>query len=103
MALLHHLAGGDTYGYLRWDGHALALGQVVAGETVELDSATVASGAGWHRLTVVAAGRHLRGYLDGELLVHGHADPLPPARVGLSVEGSGTLRLAELRVDAAPE
>ncbi len=103
LALLHHVGGPDSYGYLRWDGRSLLLGQVVAGRAEEFDRATVEAASGWHQLTVVAAGRHLRGYLDGELLVHGHADPLPAGRIGLLLQGSGSVRLAELRADSAQE
>jgi len=48
------------------------------------------------RLALSVAGRHLKGFVDGQMAVHGHGDPGPPGCAGLVLEGTGTVRLLEL-------
>ncbi len=64
-----------------------------------LDDATQALPAGPFRLAVSAAGRHLRGTLDGKLVVHGHEPALPGGACGMLVEGRGRLRILRLEVE----
>lgn len=45
---------------------------------------------------VVANGDHFRGYIDKEMIVHGHADAPNAGSVGLKVEGSGILKLEKI-------
>ena len=51
-------------------------------------------------LKAYAVGTHFRGYLGGEQLTHPHADAAPPGRVGLQLDGEGTVRV--LALSAAP-
>lgn len=50
------------------------------------------------RLAVSAAGRHLRGTMNGDLVAHGHGPALPAGQVGLIFEGRGTVRVLEVTV-----
>ncbi len=50
------------------------------------------------RLAVSATGRHLKGLLNGETIVHGHETTGPPGGCGLYLDGRGELRLLSLRV-----
>ena len=66
-------------------------------------SRTLAAGSGRLprgvvNLTASAAGSHLKGMLDGALLVHGHASRREQGQVGLFFDGSGTVRVLEVRV-----
>lgn len=97
LGLLHHIRG-DDYDFLILDADSLRLGRRVGGEETLLDQVTIDLTHGWHELEVVAAGDHFRGYLDGELLVHGHAGARPPGEVGLLLDGAGTIALDDLRV-----
>jgi uncharacterized membrane protein len=47
-------------------------------------------------IAVFAAGRHFRGMLDGEVVVHGHQRALPAGGCGLLVDGTGTIRIVSL-------
>lgn len=49
-------------------------------------------------LAVSAAGRHLRGMLEGELVVHGHEPALPEGGAGLLIDGKGSVRIEKLVV-----
>lgn len=97
LGLLHHIRG-DDYDYLILDGGSLRLGRRAAGEDTVLERAEIELSPGWHELEVVAAGDHFRGYVDGELLVHGHAGERSPGRVGVLIDGAGALALDDLRV-----
>ena len=43
---------------------------------------------------------HFRGYLNEKLVTHGHAKDLPPGATGLLIDGSGTVLLDEIVVQA---
>jgi uncharacterized membrane protein len=45
---------------------------------------------------VVGNGTHFRGYINKEMVVHGHGDAPKAGSVGLKVEGSGTLALQKM-------
>ncbi|RMF75687.1 MAG: hypothetical protein D6738_03245 [Acidobacteria bacterium] len=45
------------------------------------------------RLRVSAAGRHLKGFVDDALVVHGHRPAGAPGLVGLLVDGRGRVVL----------
>jgi uncharacterized membrane protein len=48
-------------------------------------------------LTMSVAGSHLKGLIDGALVVHGHAAPEGAGQTGLFFDGSGTVRVLELK------
>jgi hypothetical protein len=68
------------------------------GKARTLGKATRRLGDGALRLTVSAIGRHLRGLIDDELVVHGHEPALPDGGCGLLLDGSGTLRVVSVKV-----
>jgi len=45
---------------------------------------------------VVGNGAHFRGYINNEMVVHGHGDAPPPGSVGLKLDGSGTFLLQKM-------
>lgn len=47
---------------------------------------------------VVANGTHFRGYIDKEMIVHGHGDAPEPGNVGLKMEGSGIILLQQMEL-----
>ncbi|RMH21317.1 MAG: hypothetical protein D6696_06045, partial [Acidobacteria bacterium] len=47
-------------------------------------------------LAASAAGRHLKGLLDGKTVVHGHVAPPPDGRCGLLLDGRGRVRIHRL-------
>lgn len=49
-------------------------------------------------LTLTVAGRHLKGYKDGALAVHAHKNPGEKGQAGLWFQGSGKLKLKELKI-----
>lgn len=103
-SLVHHVQDARTYDFLALDKPAsgavtLRQGRVENGAETTLDSGT-ASLDGPAELKAYAVGTHFRGYLGGEQLTHPHADAAPPGRVGLRLDGQGTVRV--LALSAAP-
>jgi uncharacterized membrane protein len=54
-------------------------------------------------IAVSVAGTHLKGYVDGRTVAHGHGDPGVPGQIGLLFDGEGTVRLRSLKVEPLPE
>ena len=63
-----------------------------------LDQASAQLPSGPIELAVTAAGRHLRGTLAGQLVVHGHEPALPDGGAGILVDGAGPIRIERLVV-----
>ena len=98
FGVLHHVAGSDSYDLLMVENGNLALARHRHQGDSTAGDATVATLTGWHLIEAVGVGGHFRGYLDGELVVHGHTDEGPAGRAGLLIEGTGRVRIDDLRV-----
>jgi hypothetical protein len=51
------------------------------------------------KLVLSSAGMHIKGMLNGRVLVHAHEAPSPNGSVGLLFDGEGTVRLISLQVE----
>ncbi|MCH7763347.1 MAG: hypothetical protein IIB95_06345, partial [Candidatus Marinimicrobia bacterium] len=49
-------------------------------------------------LSVVGDGRHYRGYINDEMVVHAHDTPLEPGNVGIYFRGNGRIFLGSITV-----
>ena len=98
--LVHHVRDAQNYDFLALDKAApgdvaLRQGRVEGGrETTLAEGAAPLDGPA--ALKAYAVGTHFRGYLGGEQLTHPHADAAPPGRVGLRLDGRGTVRVLAL-------
>lgn len=101
FGLAHHTVAADRAGMLRVQapGGELAL-VTLRGESPPkvLDSAERPLPDGTFDLGVYAAGRHLRGMVGGETVLHGHEPALPDGRVGLFFDGEGRVVVRSLTV-----
>lgn len=101
LALVHHRGRGED----RLELHRTAAGTLTVRLMRDdriLDEARLAESDSHLTLTASAAGRHLKGFVDDRLVVHGHAEELPPGAVGLLTEGRGMIRLYRLEVMPGP-
>lgn len=103
VGVAHHVAG-DAGGLftLGSDGHRALIDRRAEGDEV-LDSAEGPAPEGTVTLAVSAAGRHLKGLVDGETVTHGHVEADPPGGCGLRLDGDGTVRLVSLTVTPLEE
>jgi uncharacterized membrane protein len=103
VGLAHHVRSAREAGVFTLDvpSGEFALATLREDAPVKrLDEASGEIPAQVFRLSVSAAGRHLRGMLDGALVAHGHEPPLPSGGCGLFFDGHGRVRV--LRVDVEP-
>ena len=98
IGLALHVGGSDTLDFLTWDGSTMVLGARRNARDEQLASEPTAGDGGWHEIELVAAGTHFRGYLDGELIVHGHTDAAPVGPAAIMLEGTGKIRLDDIRI-----
>jgi uncharacterized membrane protein len=99
VALVHHVQDNSRFDFLEVGGNQLRLGRNAEGSTVVQDEGS-ASLTGWFSLRVVGDATHLRGYLDDQLVVHGHGTEARPGMVGLLIEGGGRLMVGGLEAQA---
>lgn len=99
VGLVHHLARSGDGGFLAVSsGGPANLSDLRSGQRKVLDEKTVALPAETFTLSVSSAGRHLKGFLDGKMVLHGHIAPGPAGACGLQFEGQGKLRIHEAKV-----
>lgn len=95
VSLLHHVQGAQSYDVLEMEGSRLRQGRVTDGTQSTFATSTV-EGGGWRTIRAVGDGTHFRGYVDGEMMVHGHGDAASSGSVGLRLDGTGTVLLRHL-------
>ena len=99
-ALVHHVQDARTYDFLALDRPAAGDVTLRQGRVANGDETTMARGTapldGPAEIKAYAVGTHFRGYLGDEQLTHPHADAAPPGRVGLRLDGQGTVRVLAL-------
>lgn len=100
VGIAHHVRGAGDLGLFTVERPAgrFALTTLEEGEARSLDSQSGDVPGRPARLVVSAIGRHLRGLVDGEMVVHGHEPALPDGACGLLLDGRGTVRVREMKV-----
>jgi uncharacterized membrane protein len=107
--IVHHVQGAQNYDFVALEpsssgGGTMRLGRVRGGKrSVSAEGSYAAQerkSGGMVPVRVVSSSSHYRGYVGGEMAAHGHAEAPTPGRVGLRLEGSGTVLLGEMRVQS---
>lgn len=91
LTLVNHLQDLNNYDYVSITGEGTVVqGRLADGETevFETGNADVSDSV---FVRTVANGTHFRGYVDKEMVVHGHGDAPMAGRVGFRLDGSGTI------------
>lgn len=99
VSLVHHVQDQMNYDYFSIGNTKFKLGRMKNGVDKILSEKSVTHNC-WINLRVVGDGRHFRGYLGDELLLHGHKKDLPPGTSGLKIDGSGIIYLKKLMVQS---
>jgi hypothetical protein len=100
VKLLHHSSGKDNYEFVALEGGVMKLGRVENGEEKIFDTKEVEVPQDWFTLTVTAAGTHYKGYINDEMITHGHGDMMKPGLLGIVASGDGTISVK--KVEATP-
>jgi len=99
IQLVHNVQDNSSYDFLSLQNGTVQLGRVSAGKSKVFDEETTEV-SGWVSLRVVGDGRHFRGYINEELVTHGHDDALPRGPVGIAIAGSGKLLWDNIKVQS---
>ncbi|MHB2150295.1 DUF2231 domain-containing protein [Calditrichota bacterium LG25] len=100
--LAHHILQPNTYDFLAVENKAVRLGRLEKGKVKIFDT-------GARELTpeltlkVVSSKGHYRGYVNGQLIVHGHGSDLKPGQTGFALLGSGQLQIKYIKVVSLDE
>jgi len=99
LGVAHHLGSGDDGGFLTvtTEGRA-SLSDVRDGRVSSLSDEAFDLPTGPFTLTVSAAGRHLRGLVNGATVTHAHLGRPPDGLAGLLLDGRGSLRIVSIEV-----
>lgn len=99
LGVVHHASGASDRGgfSVNTEGTAV-LEDHRAQKRTELDRQPIDLPSGRFVLAVSAAGRHLKGLVDGRTVTHGHIAAGPDGSGGLRFEGQGTVRIVRLLI-----
>lgn len=98
LTLVNHVQDTSNYDYVSITGDGtVEQGRISDGDTevFETGSADVSDPI---FVRTVANGTHFRGYIDKEMIVHGHGDAPEAGGVGIKLDGSGTLLLERIEL-----
>ncbi len=99
LMLVHHVQDTENYDFLALENGTMRQGRVRQGQTTVFDEGSF-NQEGWLSVRVVSDRTHFRGYAGDQMIVHGHGDAPEPGPVGLRIEGTGTVLLGRLDVQA---
>ncbi|MEM9555265.1 MAG: DUF2231 domain-containing protein [Acidobacteriota bacterium] len=99
IGLVHHATALDSAGFFTISATGSARLEARDGDSRKvLDEQAATKPDRPFELSVSSAGRHLKGFVDGTMVAHGHIAPGAPGGCGLWLDGAGTVRIVSLRV-----
>jgi len=104
LKFVYHFKDESNYEYVSINDNTMELGRVVEGNKKVLDSKSYQLAAAvWNTLRFSAAGEHFKGYLNDEMITHGHDEEMEPGFAGIMVNGTGTVLIKSISVVALEE
>jgi uncharacterized membrane protein len=96
LSLVNHVQNAENYDFvtLSLDG-TISQGRVSNGER-EIFAQEEYSASGMLFIRTVANGTHFRGYINKEMVVHGHGGAPEAGKVGVRIDGSGTVLIDQI-------
>jgi len=99
LKFVYHFKDESNYEYVSINDNTMELGRVVEGNKKELDSKSYQlAAADWNTLRFSAAGEHFKGYLNDEMITHGHDEEMEPGFAGIMVNGTGTVLIKSISI-----
>lgn len=92
VRLAHHVQDARNYHFMEIEGTEISLGRLVDGR-VDISDRGRFDAKGWIGVRAVGDGTHFRGYIQQEMVAHGHGRAPAPGSVGLFVQGTGILKM----------
>lgn len=98
MMVVHHMQDKANFDFMALNpGGGVALGRMENGSQSIIEEGS----ANWQQadsVKLVNSGEHQRGYIDGELIVHGHIEEASEGPIGLKKEGTGSLDIIKMQL-----
>tara|TARA_B100001123_G_scaffold331033_1_gene373162 strand:+ start:1088 stop:2167 length:1080 start_codon:yes stop_codon:yes gene_type:complete len=99
IRLLLHVQNSETFDFFSATKNVIQLGRVNEGvETIFEEKELLQSG--WLDLQIFGGEGHFRGYVNGDLITHGHADDLEPGPFGMQIQGEGRLLVDQIQIQS---
>ena len=99
LQLVYHVQDARTFDFLSVERDAVKLGRTDNAVTTVFEEKPLED-TGWLALRVFGGDGHFRGYVNGELMTHGYANDLAAGPFGLRVDGTGTVLIERIQVQA---
>lgn len=99
VRVVHHVRGARYYDALAWQDDDVRLIRVEGSQVTVFDRHSQPM-RGWQTVRVVGAGTTFRAYIEDTMVVDADENPAGPGQVGLSLEGSGVVRVRSMDVRA---
>ena len=99
LQIVHHVQDTLTYLFTEIAAGTMRQGRMQNGQADIMDQKAFA-GQGWQQIRVVADRTHFRAYAGGTLITHGHGPAPESGPVGLRLDGTGTVLLGRIDVQA---
>lgn len=98
-SVLYGFVSKDQTDFIEFGQGTVEQGRRASGSS-ETFAEKVMTPTGWFTLTAVSDGSHFRGYVNGQLVVHGHGDPSSDGSVGLDFDGTGLVQIRRLSIQS---
>ncbi len=95
--LVHHFNNENNFDFMKIGERAIALGKVINEKEYIIEESELDI-KNWVLIKNISDGDHFRGYIDNELLLHGHGDESDAGEVGLLFKGNGNIGLKVINV-----
>ncbi len=98
VRLMHHVQDSLSYHFMEVGKEMIRLGAVVSGEEEIQEESSLPQLSEDPTFRVVGAETHFRGYVAGDLVVHGHGSAPEAGVAGLSLTGAGTIKVGQMQL-----
>jgi len=99
LKFVYHFKDESNYQFVSIKENTMVLGRIVDGNKKVLDSKDYQLDTSqWNTLRFSAAGEHFKGYLNDEMITHGHDEEMEPGFAGIMVNGTGTIFIKSISI-----
>lgn len=95
--LAHHIQDAEHFDFIGLENGKMKIGRKSGDQEKVFDESSIGPN-GWFVMRGVSDGGHFRGYINQKLITHGHGAEQPAGRVGIYIEGTGTISISDFKV-----
>ena len=103
VRLIHHMQDSLNYHFMEVSDKILRIGALSGGEEEIQDASSFQPVEGANVFKIVSSTTHFQGYVNAEMLVHGHGVAPQPGITGFEFTGSGAVIVQQLKLSVLAE